>query len=1037
MVDDDATDQQAAPEAPDRPRARRRWPWVLIGLVLLAVAGLWLGRGRLAEELITSEMAKRGVRATYEVEALGGEGQVLRNVVIGDPARPDATVERLVVALDGQVTLVRPRLYGTWKDGRPSFGALDPLIYTESKEPAALPDLDVRLVDGRARLETPWGVAGIKAEGQGNLSGGFAGVLAASVPELAVQDCKGAGASLYGKVSTAAGRARIEGPLRLARLACPKGKMANAVIGLDVRLDRHFDGAEGRFDLASGTAQSGTARLAATRGKGRLTWRAGAVTLGYELTGTGAATPQARIGSLALAGTLRAADDLSRFDVEGGLAARDVGLGSGLDKALAGAQTSASATLAAPLLAQARAALRREAPGSRLTGSFHLRGRNGGWTLSVPQAALVGGGGAPLLTVSRLLAEGGASAAPLVSGNVMTGGRDLPRITGRMEQSATGRLIARLAMADYAAPGASLAVPELVLSQTASGALGFAGRAQLSGRLPGGLARNLVVPIDGNWSARGGLSLWRGCTPLAFDSLVLANLVIERRRLTLCPGPAGAIMRTGPQGLRVAAGLPALDLAGRLGDSPIRLASGPVGFAWPGTVAVRSVAVALGPPETASRFMLTNLTGRLGTTSSGRFEGADVLLDAVPLDIRGASGEWRFANGRLDLTGASLRVEDREPDDRFQPLVAEGARLALVGNVITADALLREPKSGRAVAGADIVHHLSSGRGHADLAVNGLTFDDRVQPDTLTMLALGVIANTRGTVNGSGRIDWTPDAVTSTGRFSTDGLDFAAAFGPVKGVSGTVVFTDLLGLVTAPDQRLKIASINPGIEARDGEMSFALLGGNRLAINGAAWPFLGGQLRLEPSRMTFGSVDERRFTLAIEGMESAQLVNQLELSNISASGKFDGILPLVFDENGGRIERGLLLSRGSGNLSYVGALTYEDLSPMADFAFQALRSLDYGSMSVELEGDLAGEIITRLKFDGISQGQGTSQNFLTRRLARLPIRFNVNVRAPFFRVVSSFRSLYDPGFVIDPRLLGIVDAQGKPIVQPPASGAVP
>jgi len=110
---------------------------------------------------------------------------------------------------------------------------------------------------------------------------------------------------------------------------------------------------------------------------------------------------------------------------------------------------------------------------------------------------------------------------------------------------------------------------------------------------------------------------------------------------------------------------------------------------------------------------------------------------------------------------------------------------------------------------------------------------------------------------------------------------------------------------------------------------------------------------------------------------------------------------------------------------------------MADFAFQALRSLDYRSMSVELEGVLAGEIITKLKFDGISQGQGTSQNFLTRRIARLPIRFNVNVRAPFFRVVSSFRSLYDPDFVTDPRMLGIVDAQGKPIVQPPASGATP
>ncbi|HMP56457.1 MAG TPA: C4-dicarboxylate ABC transporter, partial [Novosphingobium sp.] len=833
MAEDEAPDQQAAAEAPERAPARRRWPWFVLGLVLVSLAAVWLGRARLADELITSELAKRGVQATYEVEALGSEGQVLRNVVIGDPARPDATVERLMIGLDGQITLVRPRLYATWKDGRPSFGALDPLVYTGSEEPAALPDLALRLIDGRARLETPWGVAGIKAQGAGNLASGFAGVLAASLPDLAVAGCTGQGGSLYAKLSTAGGRARIAGPLRLAEVACAEGRATGAVLGLDLRFDRHFDGAEGRFDLASGSAAFGPARLAATRGKGQLTWRSGAVTLAYELSGNGIDTPQARLGALALAGTLRAADDLSRLDVEGGLAARNVAPGSDLDAALAGAQASADGTLAAPLLAQVRAALRREAPGSKLTGAYHVRGRGDGWTLSVPQAVLIGGGGAPLLTVSRLQAELAADGVPVVSGNVMTGGHGLPRITGRMEQSASGRLVARLAMADYAAPGALLAVPELVVSQTGSGALGFAGRARLSGALPGGLARNLVVPLDGNWSARGGLALWRSCTPVSFDALALANLVIERRSLAFCPGPAGAIVRTGPQGLSVAAGLSSLDLAGRLGDSPIRLASGPIGFAWPGTVAARSVTVALGPRETASRFTLANLTGRLGTMSSGRFDGADILLAAVPLDIRDASGDWRFAKGRLDLSGASLSLEDRELDDRFQPLSAEAASLSLASNVITAKATLREPKSGRAVAGVDIVHALATGRGHADLAIDGLTFDETIQPDTLSTLALGVIANTRGTVNGTARIDWTGDAVASTGRFSTESLDFAAAFGPVRGVSGTVVFTDLLGLVTAPDQRLKIASINPGIEARDGEMRFALLGGNRLAIDGA------------------------------------------------------------------------------------------------------------------------------------------------------------------------------------------------------------
>lgn len=1039
MADDDAIDTQAQPAGPEPVRARRLWPWIMLAGLLIALAAGWLGRERIADRFITSELTKRDIRATYEIERIGPQGQVLRNVVIGDPALPDATVERLELDMAGRITLVRLRLFGTWKDGKPSFGALDPLIHTGSTEPAALPDLDLKLVDGRARLETPWGVAGLKAEGEGRLASGFAGVLALAMPQASVAGCAGEGVSLYGKVSTASGRAHIAGPLRMARLACPDAglTLADAAIGIDLRADRHFDGAEGRFDLATGPAALAGNRLGIAGGKGRFTWRAGAITASYQLAASRVTTPQAGLGALALAGSLRAADDLSRFDLEGAVSGREAALGRELETALAGYQSAAADTLAAPLLAQARAALRREGPGSRLSGSYHLRGRGGNWNLMVPQAALVGGSGAPLVTLSRLQAEGGAEGTPVISGNIMTGGAGLPRITGRMEQTAQRALVARLAMADYAAGGSSLAIPALAVSQAGGGALGFAGEARLSGPLPGGAARNLVVPLDGNWSARGGLSLWRGCTPLRFDSLVLANLVIERRAITLCPSRAGAILRSGPAGLTIAAGLPSLDVAGRLGASPIRIASGPIGFAWPGAVAARSIDVALGPRDTASRFTVTNLTGRLGSESAGRFDGADILLDAVPLDLRGAAGDWRFAGGRLSISGASLRVEDREPDDRFVPLMTEGATLSLADNIITAQALLREPKSGRAVARTDIVHRLADGRGHADLLVDGLIFDQTLQPDTLSALALGVIANAKGRVDGTGRIDWTPDVVTSTGRFTTEAFDFAAAFGPVKGVSGTVVFTDLLGLVTAPDQRLKIASINPGIEARDGELSFALLGDRRLAINGATWPFLGGSLRLEPSAMTFGSVDERRFTLAIEGLDAALLINQMELSNISASGIFDGTLPLVFDEDGGRIENGRLLSRGPGNLSYVGALTYEDLSPMANFAFEALRSLNYRTMSVEMEGEIAGEIITKLKFDGITQGETAKRNFLTERIGRLPIRFNVNVRAPFFRVITSFRSLYDPSYVADPRVLGIVDANGKPIVQPPDSGVAP
>jgi hypothetical protein len=128
-------------------------------------------------------------------------------------------------------------------------------------------------------------------------------------------------------------------------------------------------------------------------------------------------------------------------------------------------------------------------------------------------------------------------------------------------------------------------------------------------------------------------------------------------------------------------------------------------------------------------------------------------------------------------------------------------------------------------------------------------------------------------------------------------------------------------------------------------------------------------------------------------------------------------------------------------VSYVGQLTYEDMGAIANFAFDALRSLDYRQMRVALDGDLTGEIVTRVRLEGVSQGAGAHQNILTRKIAALPIRLDVNVRAPFYSLLGSVRALYDPEMIRDPRELGLIDAKGNPIRRqteaPPTAPALP
>ncbi len=1036
--------EDAAPPAPTPPR--RRWRWAALSVLFLLAVGLlgaWLARERLADRIIASQLEKLKLEARYKVESIGPRRQVLTNVSVGDPARPDFTAERVEVETEltlgvpiiRAVRAVKPRMYGSYRGGKLSFGALDKVLFTGGKEPFRLPAMVVDLVDGRARLETDYGPVGIKLDGRGALRDGFAGTLAAVAPAMALPGCTAQGASAYGKLAIKSERPQFTGPLRLAALRCPEQglSLASAALALDLAVDKALNGAEGKAGLSAGQLALSGQTVRASEGRTDFVFRQGDLTLNYDLTGRGANLAGVALGRLGLNGALRTNDGFARIETDGELAGQEVRLGSGIDTALASAARSAEGSLAGPMFSQIRTALTRQLPGSSIAALYTLRQTGGVTNLIVPRGGLRGGGGAPLLTLSRFELTSSPSGAPRFAGNFIIGGSNMPQISGQFARQPGGGMLGRVRMADYRAGTGRLALPELMVVQNREGGIGFSGTALLSGPLPGGMARNLVLPIDGNWSPRGGLAAGRKCLNLRYDELGYANLVLTNKRLLVCPGPGGAILRADASGVKLAAGAASLNVSGRLGTTPIRIASGPVGFAMPGQLAARSLNISLGPVGQSTDFRISNLKARVGDEIAGSFADTEARIGAVPLDIISAGGNWRYADGKLALTGGNFRLEDRQIDDRFKPLIARDATLTLANNQITAAALLREPVSDRAISTVDIRHNLTNGVGHADLRVDGLTFGNGLQPDTLSNLALGVIANARGTLNGTGRIDWNADRVTSTGRFTTERMDFAAAFGPVQGASGTVVFTDLISLVTAPNQSLRVASINPGIEVNDGTVRFQLEQDGLLKVLGAEWPFMDGELRLEPTNLVLGAAEVRRFNLKIRGLNSARFVERLELGNLSSTGIFDGELPLVFDENGGRIVGGRLVSRSpGGNVSYIGELTYRDLSAMGNFAFETLRSLDYRVMTIGMEGELDGELVAQVKFDGVSQGAGAKRNIITRKLAGLPIQFNVNLRASFITLITSMRSLYDESYIPDPRDIGLIGTDGKPATPPTA-----
>jgi translocation and assembly module TamB len=205
-----------------------------------------------------------------------------------------------------------------------------------------------------------------------------------------------------------------------------------------------------------------------------------------------------------------------------------------------------------------------------------------------------------------------------------------------------------------------------------------------------------------------------------------------------------------------------------------------------------------------------------------------------------------------------------------------------------------------------------------------------------------------------------------------------------------------------------VQSVNPGILVENGVIHFQLLPNQQVKVERGEWPFMGGRLILEETVLDFGKPTAKRLTFRVVGLDAHTFVQTLGFNEIAATGKFDGVLPMIFDENGGRIVGGRLDSRPpGGSLEYVG--TIGNLGLAGNIAFNALKDLRFRSMIIRLDGDLAGEFAARLAIDGVALGQSTkTQQIIRGLLAKVPIRLNVTITGPFRALIATAKSVKDP-----------------------------
>jgi translocation and assembly module TamB len=1037
-------------EVQEAPRPRRRWPrWQRALAAVLALLGLlaaiaWLQRVQLVQGFVERELARRGVSARYEIARIGFFRQRIEKVSIGDPAAPDLTADWVEIdtGFTGRgpvVTGVRAgsvRVRGKLEGGKLSLGQIDRLLPAPSGKPVSLPKMRVDVADARMALATPYGAVALRLAGSGRLDDGFVGTLAATAPRLRFGGCNLRDAKAELRIAIEDAAPKLLGPVQARAVACGDVLVWEPVATIDAGLDAALARWRGRADVTVETLEleeNGAEGVkAAVTFDGSAARTAGQV----DLTAGRVATAQASARAVRLAGRYEAGG-VNRF--EGRVTSPDVALDRSMREAIAGLGKTGAGTPVGPLAAQFARAAEVAALGGRVEAlvSMDLAG-----STRVRDASFAAPGGARLALGGEGLTLSGAGVQ--VGGTLSMRGGGLPEATMQLSQAAPGAPIRGVAqLRPYAAGGARLELATVRFEAGPGGTTRISTRAVLSGPLSGGRVDGLAMPVEARWDGRD-LLVNPACVPLAFERLMVSSLALDRSRVTLCPVD-GALLAVRDGRLSGGARFGAVRLGGRLGSSPLALSASGGRFGLGRQDFTLGALQARIGSESVTELNTVRLSGRIDAQGlGGDFEGASGRIGSVPLRLDAAAGNWRFADSRLAVDGR-VRVSDMAEAPRFNPLVSDDVRLTLAGNRIDAGGTLRLP-GGTEVARATITHDLNATRGSALLDVPGIGFDpDGLQPRALTELTYGIIAAVKGRISGQGRIRWEGSQVSSDGDFRTEGIDLAAGFGPVTGLKGEIHFSDLLGMQTAPGQMATIAQVNPGVPVENGTVRYRILDSQRVQVESGRWPFAGGVLELEPTLLDFSQDQARRMTFRLTGVDAGQFLAQMNFANLNATGTFDGVLPMIFDARGGRIEGGRLKARGGGSIAYNGEVTQRDLGVWGNMAFQALRSLNYRSLELEMNGSLAGDMVTEIRFDGVSQGEGARRNFLTRKLEKLPFVFNVTIRAPFRQLLDTIQSYYDPARLIERNLPALQEEQKrreqeqgrKPNIQRSESEAVP
>lgn len=607
-----------------------------------------------------------------------------------------------------------------------------------------------------------------------------------------------------------------------------------------------------------------------------------------------------------------------------------------------------------------------------------------------------------------------------------------------------------LTLANWRADDASIAAEELGITISAGrergGSIELRGPVHITGPIGDGEVRELTPNLNITIAWGNG---WRvlprnGCLPTRLGGLDAAGLSFANGEFALCALDGALIAANEHGALSGGFTIRSLALNGRMAGEaaqPARISAAHVVGRFSGRTGDMTLAVTANTPrltidmaeDRALALVMASLTANAHIAESWRVEGQfaeGVLTDpALPGAISTIEGGWSAApeDGRPVIrvsAGEALLTANAPPtpDDRplFNPLRIADMNAVLANGEINAYGAIVLDANRQQLARFEAQHDVDQGVGVARINAERITFGPSLQPYDITEQARGMVEGVTGDAIVTASIDWTRDAIIGVGRAKLENVSLATATIPVvNNVNGEVYFDDLFALTTPPGQFLRVGLLNPGVAVRNGRVRFQLLPQQQVAIEQAEFDFAAGTLAMAPTTITLGS-DETQFELTLRDVDATELISALNVPDLRATGRIEGSFPVRLTRVSAYVEGGVLRAApGGGTIAYTGHAG-DSATGASRLAFDALRSFRYDDLSLTLDGDLNGDVISSITFSGRNSGEPVDLGPVAPipglgsvTVRGVPFDFNVTVTAPFRRLAQTAASIADPGSLIN------------------------